>query len=253
MTSLLAPLVLLASVPAPETVTLDVNGLRRQALVYRSSVPPPESGAPVVFAFHGHGGTMRSCSRSQPFHELWPEAIAVYMQGLPTSGRTDPEGKRPGWQNSRGLYDDRDLAFFDAMYAKVKSDFKVDVARVYAMGHSNGGRFTYLLWSERPTVLAAVAPSAAPCGLLRLTPKSAFIVAGEQDELVSFASQKASIERVRRILECEKTEAKPEGYLRRESAPGGFELATYVYPGTHKYPAEATAHIVEFFKRHAKT
>ena len=35
---------------------------------------------PVVFAFHGHGGTMRQASRSFPIHELWPQAIVMTVQ-----------------------------------------------------------------------------------------------------------------------------------------------------------------------------
>ncbi len=57
-----------------------VEGIRREALV---AVPDSASSmpTPVVFAFHGHGGTMRHAARSFRFHEQWSEAIVVYMQG----------------------------------------------------------------------------------------------------------------------------------------------------------------------------
>lgn len=46
-----------------------VNGLARKALV---SVPPAAltNPAPVVFAFHGHGGTMQRTASKFRFHEL---------------------------------------------------------------------------------------------------------------------------------------------------------------------------------------
>src|SRR6266568_3664150 len=75
---------------------LTVDGVVPQGLVY---VPAQArtNATPVVFAFHGHGGSMRNAARSFGYHALWPEAIVVYLQGLNTPGRlTDPDGKNPG-------------------------------------------------------------------------------------------------------------------------------------------------------------
>src|SRR5213083_1340976 len=91
-----------------------VDGVVREALVHVPASAATEP-APVVFAFHGHGGTMSNAARMFSFHTRWPEAIVVYMQGLNTPGRlTDPDGKAPGWQRSVGDQSDRDLNFFDA-------------------------------------------------------------------------------------------------------------------------------------------
>ena len=38
------------------------------------------------------------------------------------------------------------------MLKSLKQDYKVDEKRIFSTGHSNGGGFTYLLWSERPDV-----------------------------------------------------------------------------------------------------
>jgi polyhydroxybutyrate depolymerase len=141
-----------------------VNGVPREALV-RVPDKIPAGGAPLVFAFHGHGGTMGHAARSFPIHEQWPEAIVVYPQGLPTAGQlTDPKGERSGWQGRAGMEGDRDLKFFDVMLADMKQRYAVDARRIYSTGHSNGGGFTYLLWAERGEVFAAMAPSAAVIG-----------------------------------------------------------------------------------------
>ena len=119
-----------------------IGDATREALIH---VPAKakKKVAPVIFVFHGHGGTMRHSARTFDFHTLWPEAIVVYMQGLNTPGRlSDPEGKKPGWQHSLGAQEDRDLKFFDAALASLKKDHKVDPKRIYATGHSNGGVFT---------------------------------------------------------------------------------------------------------------
>src|ERR1043166_1066924 len=114
----------------------NVDGGVREALVY---VPArAKSGAsPVVFAFHGHGGSMSNAARQFGYHRLWPEAIVVYMQGLNTPGRlTDPEGQKAGWQFGIGDQGDRDLKFFDVVLSSLKGDYRVDEKRIYATGHS---------------------------------------------------------------------------------------------------------------------
>lgn len=231
-----------------------VDGVVRKALV---RVPANAAGtaAPVVFAFHGHGGTMTQAARSFGMHTRWPEAIVVYMQGLPTKGMTDPQGKLPGWQKAPGDYADRDLRFFDAVFATLKAEAKVDGRRVFATGHSNGGQFTYLLWAMRGDLFTAMAPSAAAPGLgwyERLRPKPALHVAGTNDELVKFTVQERAMKVVRKLNGCA-----AEGVAWAKAGPitgtvypsqTGTPLVALIYPGTHKYPAEAPALIVKFFQ-----
>jgi polyhydroxybutyrate depolymerase len=247
-----------ASASDPAVREWTVDGVQREALVY---VPAnaKTSPTPVVFAFHGHGGSMRQASRSFAYHTLWPEAIVVTMQGLPTPGAiTDPEGKRAGWQKYRGDQDDRDLKFFDAVLASLKADYQVDPKRIYATGHSNGGSFTYLLWAERAETFAAFAPSAAVPGrsMKDLKPKPALHVAGENDELVKYPFQKRTMDAVRKLNGTE-TEGKPwakEGDLVATLYPSksGTPFVTAIYPGGHRAPREAPAMIVKFFQENPK-
>ncbi len=234
---------------APVKLEWTVEGVKREALV---AWPAKATGAaPLVFVFHGHGGSMQQASRSQPVHELWPEAIVVYPQGLPTPGPlTDPEGKKAGWQLARGGQGDRDLAFFDAMLARLKQERPVDARRIYATGHSNGGGFTYLLWSARREVFAAFAPSAAVSGreATNLRPAPVFHVAGEKDELVKFAWQERMLEAVRRTNQCEAKGTKAADGTVTYASKVGAPLVTYIHSGTHRYPPEATKLIVAFFK-----
>ncbi len=110
-----------------------VGDVTREALV---SVPENPARAPVIFLWHGHGGTMKSAATRFALHKLWAEAIVAYPQGLPTPGKlVDPEGKLPGWQSNPGQQDDRDLKFFDAMLATFTNDLKADARRVYVAGH----------------------------------------------------------------------------------------------------------------------
>ena len=94
----------------------NVDGVERTALV---RVPVLEAGerAPLLFVWHGHGGSSRASARKFRLHERWPEAIVVHPQGLNTPGFTDPEGLRSGWSSKSDAEGNRDLAFFDAMLA----------------------------------------------------------------------------------------------------------------------------------------
>lgn len=235
----------------PERMEWKVGDVKREAMVY---APTKETESPpLVFAFHGHGGGMKSAASSFGFHKEWPEAVVVYLQGLPTPGMTDPDGEKPGWQKKADDQGGRDLEFFDAVLKTMKEKFKIDEKRVYATGHSNGGAFTYLLWATRSDVFAAVAPSAAggravkdtkPCPLLH--------VAGEKDELVPFENQMKSVAAAKEFNGCE-AEGKEWAkgctiYASSKDAP----VVTFIHGGTHKYPKEAPALIVKFFKEYAR-
>lgn len=118
----------------PERQEWRVDGVTREGLVYAPATAIIAS-APVIFAFHGHGGTMKNAARSFAYHTEWPEAITVYLQGLNTPGKlTDPEGKKPGWQSSPGDQQDRDLKFYDIVLASLKKDYKVDDKRIFSTG-----------------------------------------------------------------------------------------------------------------------
>jgi polyhydroxybutyrate depolymerase len=240
------------TVAEPTKVEWTVAGVKRTAILFVPKTAKA-SPTPVIFAFHGHGGKAENVVKSFGYQRLWPEAICVYMQGLPAPGQTDPEGKLPGWQKSSGDLEDRDLKFFDAVLASLKKDYKVDESRIYATGHSNGGGFTYVLWAMRGDVFAAVAPAAGGLHELRsLKPKPAMHIAGELDQTVPFKNQQRTMEVVRTINGCEsKGKEWAKDCLIYESKTG-TPFVSLIYPGTHKFPTEAPPLIVKFFKQEVK-
>jgi polyhydroxybutyrate depolymerase len=245
----------------PQTVKMEVAGLPREALVYA----PAKTGddpAPLVFGFHGHGGRMASAATVFRLHELWPEAIVIYPQGVQTPGQiTDFEGRRSGWQRTMGDQQDRDLKFVDALLAKAKKDFHVDEKRIYAMGHSNGGGFTYLLWQARPEVFAAYAPSGAAALRIasNLKPAPVLHIAGTNDPLVKYEWQFETIVTVCAVNGCpppvRKAQAdatgKPPELVVLPSEKGA-PVATYTHDGGHQFTKEAPEVIVRFFKEHPR-
>lgn len=237
-----------------QPMDLTVDGAARTAVVY---VPPgkPTGSLPLVFVFHGHGGTSRNALNTFGINRLWPEAISVYPQGLNTPGKlTDPEGLRSGWQKTVSDQGDRDLHFFDAMLTQLKKDYPVDPKRIYCTGHSNGAGFTYLLWLARPEVFAAMAPcSGAAAYAAQLTPKPAMILGGQNDPLVKFEWQEMMMDAVRKINGCDPKGEPWQGAGTLYPSNGGTPLVTFIYPGGHSMDPAEPALIVKFFREHPST
>ncbi|MFZ4507747.1 MAG: alpha/beta hydrolase family esterase [Fimbriimonas sp.] len=238
--------------PALVPYSVDVEGRQRQVLVAKPLLPDVE--APLVFAFHGHGGNAQSAARKFQIEKHWPEAVVVYMQGQPSVGQSDPKGLRNGWQKSKGDIDDRDLKFFNKTLDWAKKEFKVDPNRIYSMGHSNGGGFTYLLWANNPELFAAIGVGAGGFrGGVKLKPVPVMHVAGEKDTTVPYANQVRTVSRVRAINGCDVTATRwQDTQFDLWPSKLGAPVVFYSYPGTHKFPDNGGEMMVRFFKEHSK-
>lgn len=231
-----------------------VEGTEREALVFAPSASS-NAKAPVILAFHGHGGNMRFAARGMHFQDAWPEAFVVYLQGLPTSGIVlDQKGVKPGWQHDAGQMNDRDLKFVDAVLATLHEKYSVDERRIYATGFSNGGLFTYLLWAQRPNVFAAFAPGGAVIlPSVRVTqPRPALHFGGERDRLARFAKQQQTIDQVRQLNGCATRGESCGTYCTLYPSATGTPVETFIHPGGHLYPPPVTAVIVRFFQEHPR-
>jgi len=256
MLSMLPGLTLPAQVRPPEGLTLQtwkVGDVERSALISMPRSGTSHAGAPLVLVFHGHGGTSAQAARSFGIHNAWPEALVMYPQGLPTVGQiTDPEGRMPGWQHVPAGEGDRDLKFVDVMLAWARKERRVDAAKVFAAGHSNGGSMVYVLWAARSREFRAFAPSSSvfrPDVVSTAMPKPAFIVAGRQDLLVPFRTQQLSLSRVLTLNQAATAEQAWDGTARLHTSKAGADVVTYIHPGGHQLPADAGALMVKFFKQ----
>lgn len=246
---------MLALIAAAQTTsyveTYVVEGVSREALVFPGTGVAPATGRPLVLAFHGHGGSMAQAARSFGVQKLWPEATIVYPNGLATKGIADPNGGLRGWQQNAGENGDRDLRLVDAILAARKG---VDPHRIYAMGHSNGGRFTYVLWGARGDRFAAYGPSSSPGARLVPTfrPAPAFVTAGEADPIVPFRVQRMTMDALGRLDGVDLSKATKNGYVTLAPGAQGVELGTYVSPAGHAFPPDAVAATIDLFKRHSR-
>ncbi|MCE1169089.1 MAG: dienelactone hydrolase family protein [Sphingobacteriia bacterium] len=235
-----------------EPVSIKIHGIARNAEI---SVPPNINNdlLPVVFVFHGHGGSINSAALRFHIELYWHEAIVVYPQGLDTpSDLVDPEGKFSGWQSSVDDQGGRDIEFFDGLLQYLDNKYPVDKTRIYSIGFSNGAVFTYVLWAARGEVLAAVAPIA---GVLpkkedrdKLGPKPVFIVAGRNDQLVKYSWQMEMARILLKINKCE-TRRIVNTNLSEYGSTIAAPIETYINGSGHEIPEEALPYIVEFFKK----
>ena len=228
-----------------ETVKIQVDGTEREFNVYFPKTKDARP-RPVIFAFHGHGGNMNNSVRKFKFNETVPNAISVYMNGLPTAGRTDPQGTKNGWQNKVGELGDRDIKFFDQVMTWVKTKAMVDDKNIFAMGHSNGAGFTMALWNAHPTMFKGlgVCSGGGKPGDAN-SPTAFFAQSGKNDPLVSFRGQSLSVNAVKKVNKSVEP-GKPWG-PNTTRWEGAAPVVWYVTDGKHELPEEALGQLTKFF------
>jgi polyhydroxybutyrate depolymerase len=151
---------------------------------YRLVVPKTvdlSAPAPLVVAFHGmlidSKDLMPRYTRLNETAEK-RKFIIAYPNALGRSWGLAPDKVKS------------DLEFFDALLAKLTTDYKIDFDRIYVVGMSNGGYFAHLVGKERSTTVAAVASHSGPLGLQTLAGVNAtrkfpvLIVHGAKDNIL---------------------------------------------------------------------
>jgi polyhydroxybutyrate depolymerase len=232
-------------------VDLTVGGAMRTFVVRVPAKYDARTPAPVVFLFHPFGMNTQYMQGRVPLPRVWPEAIAIYGQGLPRFG-SGAVSLQPSWQTKAGEMDDRDLAYFDAILDWLHKNHCVDDTRVFVMGYSNGATFTSVLACERAAVIAGVAIAS---GSLSCTPPQAkpiILSHGLSDQTIPYA----------RAVDAANTWASRDGCRAppRSGAPGCFiadscstaPVVLCSYDGGHEYNDPFTKALAEFFKNAVK-
>jgi polyhydroxybutyrate depolymerase len=230
-----------------------VDGKERVGLTYIPAVAKIKP-TPVVFVFHGHGGLAGDAAKEFAMQKAWPDAIVVYPRGLPTPAGNDPQGKETGWQYNPGEQNDRDVKLFDVALDELRGNFKVDDKRIYAVGFSNGGGFTYVLWSMRGDQLAAIASASmiAPAKLIAAAkPMPMVLMAGEKDTMQPPSKVEKTVDAVVKLNQCGDGQLLRPGFTLYPSK-GGNPVLFVAHGGRHEVPPGASAVIVDFFKNVAK-
>lgn len=153
--------------------TLTVDGRQRSyTLVLPEGLDPQGAArAPMVIALHGGGGNAAQFeSSSMLTARAGAAGFAVMYPNGTSSGsglNTWNGGGCCGYAVANQV---DDVNFIRQAIIEATSAHKVDPARIYATGHSNGGILSYRLACELSDRIAAIAPNAAAHMLNSCTP-----------------------------------------------------------------------------------
>ena len=132
--------------------TLFFDGLNRNYIIYIPSSYDGTTEYPLLFSFHGGGGTAASFIFTNDMRPLADTAgfIAVYPQAAvdPTDGSNSWLHKAPTTHN--------DVNFIEAIIDTLRNQYSIDNDRVYACGYSEGGIFSYELGCRLNNRIAAL-------------------------------------------------------------------------------------------------
>jgi polyhydroxybutyrate depolymerase len=233
--------------PGPSgQIDLKVGGAMRTFVV---RVPRTEARtpAPVVFLFHPFGMNTQYMQGRVPIPRVWPEAIAIYGQGLPRFGG-GAVSLQPSWQTRPGEMDDRDLAYFDAILDWVRKNHCVDETRVFVMGYSNGANFASVLACERPSAIAGVAIASGSLSCTLPAARPVILSHGMSDATIRYerAIEAAAAWTSRNGCKTPPKSGAPGCFMADSCSSAPVVLCSY--DGGHEYNDPFTKTLADFLK-----
>lgn len=175
--------------PGNQTRTVSVSGLGSQTYyLYIPSSYTPGTAMPVLFAFHGAGGSGTSPAAAQAARNDW--ATVANTGGFIVVAQAST-GSGGGWVAGN------DSAVLNEIINDVFAAYNIEQQRVYAWGFSAGGHFLHALalqnsnffaaYGVNAGVLQALAGTGAPGAATRKIPVDIHI--GTTDSLLAGAQQ----------------------------------------------------------------
>ena len=143
----------------------------REWFVYVPRSVDTAKPAPLVFVFHGAGGSgdeigdrsgWASVAEEKGFIIVCPTGSHVTTVRN-VSNITTSELMRAMWNTQYSATETRpnDLLFVEYLYDWMQKNYNIDVSRVYASGQSSGGMMTWATAMYLPEIFTAVAPISA--------------------------------------------------------------------------------------------
>ena len=132
--------------------TMLFDGNNREYIIYVPSIYDGSEAYPLMFNFHGGGGTSNDFININDMRSVADTAgfIAVYPQAA-----VDPNDGSNAWLHKAPTSHD-DVFFIEAIIDTLSNDYFIDNNRVYACGYSEGGIFSYELACRLNNRIAAI-------------------------------------------------------------------------------------------------
>ena len=126
-----------------DALILSHDGMEREYLLHIPENYDSSISHPIVFNFHGFGGTATDHMYSADLRSISDTAgfILVYPQGLPSDDGS------PHWNIAENGGDNKsnsdDFGFIVSLINELSLEYNIDENRIYACGYSNGAGFSF--------------------------------------------------------------------------------------------------------------
>lgn len=234
----------------PAMGSMEVDGVERAFLLSVPDGYDPDQTYPLVFAFHGRGGTSELFRAYAGVEDAAAgDAVFVYPQGLPL-----PEmGNQTGWDLDLA---GSDVDFIELLLADLSENLCIDPERVFATGHSFGGYFSNTLGCALGDRFRAIAPVAGGGPFGSCTGQvAALVIHGLDDPTVPTSAGEMSRDHWLSQNGCsERTApADPSECVAYQGCEAGFAVEWCLHEeegqgiGTHTWPSFGGPAIWAFF------
>jgi polyhydroxybutyrate depolymerase len=182
--------------PGRHVVTVRIDDRDRKFVFVTPSGIEPGKPLPIVFFFHGAGGSAYQASRTYGWAEKAEKEhfFAAFPEGMPV--RPDEEASfilNPHiWRDERaGLPANniQDVHFFEVLLGQLQAALPIDSHRIYVTGFSNGAGMTFTLGSHFSNRIAAIAPVSSQSfvqGDTLARPLPVYYLTGTADPLIPY-------------------------------------------------------------------
>lgn len=133
--------------------SLDVAGTKREYILALPSDYDQNKPYRLIFGWHPWGGSAQQVASGGYYglqNQAKGAAIFVSAEGL------DFGGNGLGWGNENG----QDIAFLNAMLERFRSQLCIDENRIFSVGFSFGGMFSFAAGCSPNSMMRAIAPMA---------------------------------------------------------------------------------------------
>jgi polyhydroxybutyrate depolymerase len=166
---------------------MDYDHLSRYYLVHEPALAVSTKSLAMVMVLHGGGGTPEGAEAMSEMSDLSDKEgfLAVYPAGTSLMHKfllTWNSGNCCGYAMKNDV---DDSGFLAALINKLITEGRVDPARVYVTGMSNGGMMAHRLACEHAELISAAAPVAGQLNITRcrpVRPVSILMIHGLKDE-----------------------------------------------------------------------
>lgn len=224
------------------TYTINAAGLNRSYILDVPVNYDPNKAYKLVFAWHPNAGSARGIAESDGgYYGLKPlsNGSAIFVAG---------DGIDAGWANTG----DRDIAFTKAVLDKLNNQLCIDKSRVFSLGWSYGGMFSFALACSMGDVFRAIAPASGGlfggCGGTP-HPVALLGIHGKNDNLVSVSAGRGGRDEFLKRNHCNASTDPPDadGCVSYQGCDPGYPVVWCEWSGGHLYPEFARAATWKFF------